>query len=93
MTIGNAIDGGAVNSSRTQRLCGTTRGVDTVAKVLQSHSNRSNGAFIAVTHTDEDGALLRKLVLNCLTSLCVRCWEGAGNAHDLAGRLHLWAKD
>ena len=59
MTIGNAVDGGAVNSSRTQRLCGTARGVDAIAKVLQSHSNRSNGTLIAVAHTDEDGALLR----------------------------------
>ena len=59
MTIGNAVDGGAVNSSRAQRLCRTARGVDTVAKVLQSHSNRSNGTLITVAHTDKDGALLR----------------------------------
>ena len=59
MTIGNAVDGSAVNSSRTQRLCGTARGIDAVAKVLQSHSNRSNGAFIAVAHTDKDRSLLR----------------------------------
>ena len=59
MSIGNAIDGSAVNSGRTQRLCGTTCGVDALAKVLQSHSNRSNSALIAVAHTDEDGALLR----------------------------------
>ena len=93
MTIGNAIDGSAVNSGRTQRLCGTACGVDAVAKVLQSHSNRSNSAFIAVTHTDEDGALLRKLVLNCLASLCVCCREGAGNTHNLTSGLHLWTKD
>ena len=59
MTIGNAVDGGAVNSSRTQRFCGTARGVDAIAKVFQSHSNWSNCTLIAVTHTDEDGALLR----------------------------------
>ena len=75
------------------RLGGSRGGDDAEAEVVEAGGKLGRGGLVAVGDGDEDGALERQRDAGGGLRLAECRREVAGDAHHLAGRLHLGPED
>src|SRR4029078_752835 len=88
-SLADLVDRGDGDAHPGDRLRGAPRGDDPEPDVVKPGRELRGGRLVAVGDRDEDGALLRKGDPGRRLRLAERGREVAGDAHDLAGRLHL----